>query len=398
MSLPARTVDVLVVGAGQAGLGTARRLVDAGVPDVLVLEAAEVGASWTGRWAGLRLFTPRRFSTLPGLPFPPGPGESPTRLEMAAYLRRYADVLDVPVVTGTPVTGLTRAGTGFRAATPAGEVTARQVVVATGPHRRPRVPAAAADLAPDVVALHSSAYREPADLPDGPVLVVGGGNSAAQLALELAATRPVTVAAPGVPRALPTHVLGISLYRWLLVTGVLNAGSGTPVGRLVRRRDEAVFGRDLPRAVRAGRVRLVPHRVVGAAGRAVTLADGSVLPVHAVLWCTGFLPDTGWLEIPGALGPGGEPVHRRGASPVPGLHWMGLPWQTRVNSGLVDGVDRDARRTAGRIRRALDGAVGRRDLGGPPPHRLGRQTRWPDPATSTPPSSPCPSPRWPTRP
>ncbi len=349
-----RLLDVLVVGAGQAGLGTAHHLARAGVHDVLVVEAAEsVGQGWRDRWDGLRLFTPRRFSSLPGMPFPAGPTRTPTRTEMADYLAAYAARLGVPVRTATPVTRLTAVAGGFGAQTPDGRLLARHVVLATGAHRLPRVPDAAADLDGSVHQLHSSSYRRPGDVPAGPVLVVGGGNSAAQLALELCARHEVTVAAPVVPRFLPERVLGVSTYRWLLLGGVLNAGATTPVGRFLHARPEAVLGRQLRSAVRDGVLVLVASPVVAAQGRVVRLADGTALSPRTVLWCTGFAPDTGWIDVPGALAADGAPRHDRGASPVPGLHWMGLPWQTRVNSSLIDGVDRDARLTAWRIARAL---------------------------------------------
>ncbi|TQN40927.1 putative flavoprotein involved in K+ transport [Blastococcus colisei] len=344
-------IQVLVIGAGQAGLGTAYRLRREGVHDVLVVEAGEVAQSWRERWASLQLFTPRRFSSLPGRRFPPGPTRSPSRLEMADYLVSYATSLELPVRTRTPVRRLVRREHGFVAATPSGEIRARHVVVATGAFRRPRVPAAAGGLSPAVHQLHSSQYCTPDDVPPGPVLVVGGGNSAAQLAIELSDGHEVTVAAPTEPRFLPEDVLGVSSYWWLLVSGILNAGASTPVARFLRSRHEAILGRELKREVRAGRIRLAPHRVVAADGNRLRLADGSTEQPRTVLWCTGFEPDTAWIAIDGALADGGAPVHSKGASPVAGLHWMGLPWQTRVNSSLVDGVDRDARRTARRIRR-----------------------------------------------
>ncbi|SNS84907.1 putative flavoprotein involved in K+ transport [Geodermatophilus pulveris] len=372
------TPDVLVIGAGQAGLGTAYHLHRLGVRDVLVLEARGIGQSWLERWDSLRLFTPRRYSTLPGLPFPPGPTPTPSREEMAGYLREYARRWGLRVRTGTPVRRLTRDGGGFCADTPAGPVRARHVVVASGAFRRPSVPAAARDLA--VPQLHSADYRRPDDVPPGRVLVVGGGNSAAQLAVELAATHDVTVASAREPRYVPERALGVGLFDWLRLTRVLDADRDAWVSRRIRARGDAVVGRDLDRLRRRGVVRVLPHRVVSADGDRVGLSDGSVEEVASVLWCTGFAPDTGWVDVPGALDGDGAPRHDRGASPVPGLHWMGLPWQTRVNSGLVDGVDRDARRTAARVRRALSPAPG-------------RQGRWLPPATWTRPSSPSRSPR-----
>ncbi len=197
---------------------------------------------------------------------------------------------------------------------------AHDVVVVAGPFSRRYVPSAAGDLSSEVHQMHSYDYRMPADVPPGDVLVVGGGNSAAQLAVELAQTHAVTVAAPRPPWYLPVSVLGVDLYWWSLLSGVLNA-----------------------------------------AGREVRLADGTQLEVSSVLWCTGFRPDTSWIDVPGAVGVDGEPVHADGQSPVDGLQWMGLPWQTRLNSSIIDGVDRDARAVSRRVRTRH----GRRELTAP---------------------------------
>lgn len=342
-------IDVLVVGAGQAGLGTAYWLARRTDLTVRVLDGGELGDTWRQRWDSLTLFTPRRFSGLPGTPFPPGSGY-PTRLEMAAYLQDYARRWDLPVHTGVRVTALRQDGDGFVATTGGGDVWARQVVIAAGPYGVPVVPEPAARLAPEVWQLHSSDYRSPVQVPVGPVLVVGGGNSAAQLAVELAASHEVTVVCPREPWYLAERYLGISLYWWIYLTGILNAGARARVSRYVRARGDVIVGKQLQQLVRAGRVRLHAQRLVQANGMAVQLADGTELPVSSVLWCTGFRPDTSWLDVTGAVDEHGVPMHDRGASPVPGLHWMGLPWQTRMNSGIIDGVDRDARRTVRRIR------------------------------------------------
>ncbi len=208
-------LDVLVVGAGQAGLGTTRTLLRRGLRDVLAVDARPVGSTWLDRWDSLQLFTPRRFSSLPGRPFPAGATRSPSRTEMAAYLQDYA--ADLPVRTGVRVERLSREGDAFLAQTSDGPLRARCVVVASGPFSQAFVPDAASGLADDVVQLHSSQYARPADVPAGEVLVVGGGNSAAQLALELSRTHEVTVVAPRPLWFLPEDLLGVSLYWWLLL-------------------------------------------------------------------------------------------------------------------------------------------------------------------------------------
>lgn len=340
------SVDVLVVGGGQAGLATAAWLGRlAPSLSCQVLEAHDhLGTSWESRWDSLRLFTPRRFSALPGLTFPDGPGECPTRLEMAAYLRAYAAAFALPVVLSRPVTRLVKNNLGFLVN---GELQARHVVVASGPFLEALVPAVAADLG--VRQLHSSAYRRPTDLPAGKVVVVGGGDSAAQIALELSSDRPVTLLAGGEPWYLPTHVAGVSTYTWLRASGVLSASADGPVVRAVRRRGEAIFGTELRTAVKAGRIRLLPRRVVGAESEALRLDDGSTLAVSTVLWCTGFRASYPWLDVSGALNENRQPIHTCGASPVHGLHWMGLPWQRRLDSSIVHGAGPDARATVMRI-------------------------------------------------
>ena len=346
-----RAVDVLVVGAGQAGLGTGYWLSQRTSASFLIVDAApRPGESWCDRWDSLTLFTPRRFSALPGLRFPKGKGRYPTKAEMQAYLAGYARRFELPVLLNTLIEVVEPAeGGGFVARTDRGTISARHVVVASGPFSRPAVPAAAEGLDAEVVQLHSSEYQRPSDIVAGDVLVVGGGNSAAQLACELAATHQVTVAAPGPLWYLPEEILGISLYWWIYLTGILNAGADSWVGRYVRERGDAIIGRQLDRLVADGTVRLLASRVVRGKGRTLTLEDGTALTPSTVLWCTGFRPDYPWLRIPGALDPDGNPRHHQGASPVQGLHWMGLPWQTRLNSSIADGVNRDARDLVSRL-------------------------------------------------
>ena len=344
-------VDVLVVGAGQAGLGTGYWMARRTSLSFLIVDGDErIGDSWRRRWDSLVLFTPRRFSSLPGTPMPRGPGEYASKDETADYLAAFADSHGLPVRLQTRLLALEQDGAGgFVADTTTGSIRARHVVVASGPYSTPFVPDAADGLDRSVMQLHSAAYRRPSDLPGGDVLVVGAGNSAAQLAVELAASRRVTVAAPGGMWFLPARVLGLSLYWWLGLTGILNSPSGSRISRMVRARGDGIIGRELQALVAAGTVRMVKERVCGAKGRTVLLSDGTQVRTDAVLWCTGYRPYTAWLRVPGALDEQGRPVHDAGRSPLPGLHWVGLPWQTRLNSGIINGVDRDSREAVRRI-------------------------------------------------
>ncbi len=353
-------VDVLVIGAGQAGLGTAYEL-GRRAPDlsVLVVDGTpRAGQAWLDRWDSLRLFTPRRFSELPGLRFPAGPTRCPDRVEMAAYLQEYVRAHRIRVRTGSRVERVTRTTEGFLVEAGGWRAAARHVVVATGPFHDRFVPPAATELGPGVRQLHSYDYRSPDDLPEREVVVVGGGNSAAQLALELAEVREVTMVTPRAPWFVPSQVLGVSTYHVMEWFGILQADPDGPVGRYVRRRGDPVFGKELQPLLRDGRVRLRASRVVGAEADRLLLADGSSVRTQAVLWCTGFHSTFPWLEVPGALDAEGAPRSQSGASPVPGLHWMGLPWQSRLDSSIVHGVHADARRTARGIVEALGGVPG----------------------------------------
>ena len=343
-------VDILIIGAGQAGLGVGYWLSRKGSATFAILDGgSELGQSWTSRWDSLSLFTPRRFSSLPGLRFPAGLDPFATKDEVADYLKRYAARFDLPVELNRRVDAVEVVEGRLKARTDAGAVCAGHVVVATGPFHSPYVPDGARRLSAAVRQLHSSDYRTPVDFDNPDVVVVGGGNSAAQLACELADTHRVTVVSPRPLWFLPKDVLGVDLYQWLSITGVLNASATARVSRYVRARGDAIIGKDLEIRIKAGQVRYLRGRVVDADGGEIILDDGSRIAAPAVLWCTGFRPDYRWLRVPGALDDAGEPIHEGGASPVAGLHWMGLPWQTRLNSSLINGVDRDAHDTVARI-------------------------------------------------
>lgn len=343
-------VDVAIIGGGQAGLATAywlQRLAP-GLA-VLVLDGGDrIGDSWRQRWESLQLFTPRAYSALPGLAFPDGPTETPDRWEMADYLQAYAARFALPVRLGARVQRVEPgAAGGFVVATSGGALRTRQVVVASGPFHDPVVPPAAAGLT--VPHLHSYDYHRPSDLPGERVAVVGGGNSAAQLALELRAERTVTVVSPKPLWFVPDHVLGISSYHWMRYLGILRAGAQGTLARWLRRRGDAVFGTQLRAPLGRGELTTRASRVAAGDGDQLLLRDGSRLTVDAVLWCTGFHSTYPWLAVPGALDAAGNPVHQRGASLADGLHWMGLPWLTAVDSSIVHGCGPDARLTAERI-------------------------------------------------
>ena len=344
MSTP---LDVVVIGAGQAGLAMGWHLKRMGASFAILDGAPEVGHSWRIRWDSLRLFTPARYDGLPGLPFPGDPDHHPGKTEDADYLRDYAAAFDLPVSTGMPVGRLARVGDRFVVETPAETFEAAQVVVATGAFQVPFVPALAADLSGDLVQLHSSEYRNASQLSDGPVLVVGGGNSGLQIALELAATRPVTVAMGDKAQMLPQRVLGKDVFWWLTAASLVTRPADSRLGRRMRARGELVIGTRLD-DLRSQGVELC-GRVASASGAVIGTADGRELTPASVVWATGFRSDWWWVDLPGAVADG-QVVHQRGLTPVPGLCFLGLPWQHSRGSALLGFVNDDAEFIAENLR------------------------------------------------
>lgn len=343
MSEPSRSgdrpLDAIVIGGSQSGLAMAWHLARLERRFVALEADAGIGQRWRSRWDSLRLFTPARYDSLPGMAFPAPPDTYPGKDDVADYLQSYAAAFDLPVRLNARVTALRRDSDGFEVSTTDHVYRARQVVVATGAFQTPYVPALAQRLDATVTQLHTAEYRNPQALPDGPVLVVGGGNSGLQIAQELAATRRVAVSMAAKPPALPQRLLGRDLFWWLSALGVMRLNTGTRIGRRLQARGEFVIGTSRRRLGRAG-VRFHPA-VVDAGGRTVHFADGAELDVGVVIWATGYRSDYSWIHVPGVVADG-RVVHRRGITAVPGLYFLGLSWQHTRGSALLGFVDADA--------------------------------------------------------
>ena len=333
-------LDVLVIGAGQAGLALGHHLQRRDARFLLVDAGPEVGHAWRARWDSLRLFSPARYDALPGMPFPAPPDSHPTKDDVADYLAAYAVRFRLPVRLNSPVLRLHREDGGFVATIPGETIRARQVVVATGPFQTPVVPALATELDPLVPQLHSAGYRNPSQLPAGArVLVVGAANSGLQIAAELATRCSVTVAVGSQPRQLPQRVAGRDLFFWLTKAGFFTAPSTSRIARRLRARGDLVIG-TRSSALRRRGVGFRP-RLTGVTGRTARFADGSTMDVDAVVWATGYRPDHSWLHVPGVV-VDGQVRHEAGATDVPGLFFLGLPWQTCRGSALLGFVGADA--------------------------------------------------------
>jgi putative flavoprotein involved in K+ transport len=339
-------LDVVVVGAGQAGLAIAWQVSRRGLRLLVLEAAAELGQSWRSRWDSLTLFTPAQYDALPGMPFPAPADTYPTKDPVADYLQAYADAFQLPVRLNARVTSLSRSGNGFEVRTADQTFSARRVVVATGPFQVPFIPAAASGLDRAVTQIHSTDYRNPGALPDGPVLVVGGGNSGLQIAEELSGSRRVDVSMGTSPPILPQRPLGRDLFWWLTRLGLMRVPAESRLGRRVQARGEFVIGTSRRSLKRAG-VTFRP-RMIGAQGRTVRFADGSTLDVGVVLWATGYRSDYSWISIPGVVRDG-RVAHRRGVTDVPGLYFLGLSWQHTRGSALLGFLDDDASHIVDRI-------------------------------------------------
>lgn len=348
---PGSTYEVVVIGAGQAGLTIGYFLAQQGRRFVILDEADSIGAAWRTRWESLTLFTPRRYSGLLGLPFPGDPEDYPIRDEVIAYLEQYAKTFDLPIKLNSRVRRLGSEDGRFLLEVDGGTITADQVVVATGPFQMPFIPEFAGRLAPDLFQVHSIEYLKPGDVPAGTVLVVGGGNTGFQIAKELAATHKVCLAVGSRQTPLPQRFLGRDLFWWLTKTGVLNKTVESRLGRKLRHRDTLIGSS--PRELRQRyRVELKP-RAVDASGRVVRFEDGSEREVDALIWATGYRSDYSWIELP-VLDPDGRVRHRRGVTDVPGLCFLGLTWQHTRGSALVGWVKDDAAFIAEQIKTCND--------------------------------------------
>lgn len=350
-------VDTLVIGAGQAGLAAGHYLSRLGRPFLLLDANERIGDQWRRRWDSLRLFSPARWDGLPGRPFPAPSWSYPTGREMADYIEDYAAWSELPIRTAMRVDRLVRADDGsddLIAHAAERRFRARQVIVATGAFSVPKVPSVAASLDRAIRQFHSSDYRNPSQLADGPVLVVGVGHSGADIAYEVAATHP-TFLSGAAHGEVPFRVL--DTWRARLFLPLLAFAEDhlitirTPMGRKAAAKSRVVP----PPLLRVRRTDLDlagverrEARVAGARDGKPALDDGAVLGVSNVIWATGYRPSYGWIELP-ITGDDGWPIEHRGVSPERGLYFVGVPFQFGLASILIHGASKDAKYVVDRI-------------------------------------------------
>jgi putative flavoprotein involved in K+ transport len=332
-------LEVAVIGGSQAGLAMGHYLARRGRRFVIFERGDAIAPAWRERWDSLKLFTPRGYSALPGLPFPGDPDDYPTRDEVIAYLEQYTETFELPIELNSEVRRLSHEEGRFVLDIDGRRITADQVVVATGPFQTPFVPKLAEQLDPDVWQAHSTGYRRPSDVPEGTVLVVGGGNTGFQIAKELSATHTVMLSVGSKQKPLPQRIAGHDLFWWLTKTGLIHKTVESRFAQRLKDRDTLIGSS--PRELKKRYAVELKPRATDAAGRTARFEDGSELEVDAVIWATGYRSDHSWIDLP-ILDPNGRLRHRRGVTDVPGLYFLGLTWQWTRGSALIGWVKDDA--------------------------------------------------------
>jgi putative flavoprotein involved in K+ transport len=349
-------VDTAVIGGGQAGLAVGYYLAQQKRHFVILDAHRRAGDSWRKCWDSLRLFTPTGFNNLPGMPFPKSANADrfPTKDEMANYLESYVTHFQLPMLFSVRVDELSRDGDSYLISADTLNIKANHVIVATGAYSTPRVPAFANLLNPNIAQMHSAAYRNPGQLQEGAVLVVGAGNSGVQIALELVSRHSVWLAGRDtgfIPANYGkfSYEFGVILFRALMQHLTVDT---LPGRRMVQRAREfagghPVIGITSEDLVQAG-IQRVP-RVTGVSHGKPILEDKRALDVANIIWSTGFERNFRWIKLP-VFDAIGNPIHHRGVvQREPGLYFVGLPFQSSLLSGLVAGAGADARYIAKQI-------------------------------------------------
>lgn len=331
--------DVIVIGGGQAGLAAGYFLKKTKRNFIILDEQGRTGDSWRNRYDSLTLFTPRSYSSLPGLEMKGQSDGYPKKDEVADYLESYRVHFNLPVIHHVKVIELYKDGSHFIVKT-SGEETylANQAVVATGAFHTPFTPAISKTVNTEILQMHASAYRSPEQIPPGKVLIVGAGNTGVQIAAELTETHTVVLSCSKKIKALPLKWMGKSLFWWLDFSRLSKVTAESGLGKWIKGNDP-IIGEDLKKV--KGNA-LMAGRLAGFENKAAVFNDQKKMEVQTVIWATGYRNDYQWIHISGAIDDHGRPIHQRGVSDTKGLYFIGLSWQHKRGSALIHGVGDDA--------------------------------------------------------
>jgi putative flavoprotein involved in K+ transport len=344
-------IQTIVIGGGQAGLSVGYHLTRLGLPFLILDANAHIGDAWRNRWDSLRLFTPARYAGLAGMPFRARGDSFPGKDEVADYMAEYAQRFRLPVRNGARVDRLWQEEGRFMMAAGSQRFESENVVIAMANYQEPRIPEFARDMAPGIVQIHSHQYRNPSQLQAGGVLIVGVGNSGADIGIEVARTHPTWISGKEsghIPFPIESFVARNFLVRLVRFVGHHVLTAATPIGRKLRPKmlhQASPLVRVKPKDLVDAGIERVP-RTVGVKDGLPLLEDGRALDVQNVIWCTGYRHDFPWIDLP-IFEENGDPVHERGiVTNLPGMYFVGLHFLYAMSSATLIGVGRDAKRIA----------------------------------------------------
>lgn len=342
--------DVIIIGGGQAGLAAGYYLKKEQLKFLILDEQDRTGDSWRNRYDSLVLFTPRRFSALPGLPLSGDPNGYPTKDEVADYLQNYAEHFQLPICNNVKIEQLMKKESIFIVKmSNGGNHQAKQVIIATGAFHTPFIPSISQLVHPDIIQLHAVDYKNPKQIPAGEVLIVGAGNTGVQIAAELSNKCQVTLSTSKKMRFLPQQLLGKSIFWWFELIGIYKVKSNTRLGELLKKNDP-IIGEDF----RYLREKVnIATKLVGFKANTASFIDGKHANYDTIIWATGYQNNYSWIKIDEVISLEGKPIHQRGLTSIKGLYFLGLSWQNKRGSALLKGVGEDAQYIVEKINRVM---------------------------------------------
>ncbi|GAE36674.1 MULTISPECIES: flavin-containing monooxygenase [Bacillaceae] len=342
--------DVLVIGGGQAGLAVGYYLKKEQLQFLIIDEQERTGDSWRNRFDSLVLFTPRRYSALPGLALNGDPNGYPTKDEIADYLQDYADQFRLPISHNVKIQRLMKKESIFIVTMSNGKTyQAKQVIIATGAFHTPFTPSISHFVHPHIVQLHAVDYKNPKQIPTCEVLIVGAGNTGVQIAAELSNKCQVTLSSSKKMRFLPQQLFGKSIFWWFELIGIYKVKSDTLIGELLKKNDPIIGGnfKQLRKKV------IIAKRLIDFKGNTASFINGKQANFDTIIWATGYQNDYSWVKVDEVISNQSKPIHQRGITSVKGLYFIGLSWQTKRGSALLQGVGEDAQYIVEKVKEVM---------------------------------------------
>lgn len=335
-------LDFVIIGAAQSGLSMAYFLKQSDKRFLIVDKGHEIGASWLNRWDSLRLFTPTEFNHLPGMKFPAAKGHYPSKKEVAAYFKQYANEFEFPIRLNTLITKVKKVEDCFFISSENDTIKAKGLIVATGPFHIPYIPPFYKNISSEIFQIHSNYYKNPKQLVAGPTLVVGAGDSGFQILNEISKKgRRTYFSGDEHVKVLPQKIFGKTLWWWLTISGFLSISKASFIGKKLIHHRQPIIGTDVKEILNRSNVTAV-GRTLYANGCRIETQKKSLTEITNIVWATGYRPNFSWIQNI-ELTKDGYPVHHRGVSPIKNLYFIGLPWLYTRGSATLGGVKKDAK-------------------------------------------------------